>query len=196
MRENGAAGNVVERRAPELREARRKVPEISRQHARVLLLATFLLAVPLFHLGVPFLLAHVGPRWGWNGDYPGPLNFFGALPILAGSVLLVWILITMLAVVPSLPPRVRLSLRPTKLIQTGPYAWMRHPMYIAESCLWLGIIVLFGSPVVAAVFTCLAAMAMRWIIPKEEKVLEEQFGEEYTTYRHHVPSLPKFRRRR
>jgi hypothetical protein len=82
------------------------VPEISRQTVRVLLLATFVFAVPLFHLGVPFLLAHFGPRCGWNGDYPGPLNFLGALPILAGAILLAWTLTTMLLVAGSLPPRV------------------------------------------------------------------------------------------
>jgi protein-S-isoprenylcysteine O-methyltransferase Ste14 len=73
---------------------------------------------------------------------------------------------------------------------------MRHPMYVAESGFWLGIIVLFGSPVVAAVFICLAGMAMTWIIPKEEKALEEQFGEEYIIYRNHVPSTLRFGRRR
>ena len=69
-------------------------------------------------------------------------------------------------------------------------------MYVAESCFWLGIIVLFGSPVVAAVFICLAVIAMTWIIPKEENALEEQFGEEYMTYRNHVPLALRFVRRR
>jgi hypothetical protein len=39
-------------------------------------------------------------------------------------------------------------------------------MYIAESCFWLGIIVLFGSPVVAMVFTCLVGIAVKWIVFK------------------------------
>lgn len=82
----------------------------------------------------------------------------------------------MLVFVRSLPPRIRLGLRPAQLIQTGPYAWMRHPLYVAESCFWLGIIVLFGSPVVAAAFTCLAGIAMRWIIRREESALEEQLA--------------------
>ena len=170
------------------------VLEVSRSTVRVLLLATFVFAVPLFHIGVPFLLAQLGPRWGWNGDYPGPLNYLGWLPMIAGTVLLVWILTTMLVVARSFPPRFRLGLRPIQLVQTGPYAWMRHPMYIAESCFWLGMVVLFGSPVVIAVFTCLI-VAMRWIIRKEEKALEEQFGEEYTSYRNHVRPVPRFGRR-
>jgi protein-S-isoprenylcysteine O-methyltransferase Ste14 len=175
------------------------VPEISRQTVRLLLLSAFLFALPLFHLGVPFLLAHVGPRWGWKGDHPGPINFLGAVPILAGAVLLAWTLATMLVAVRSLPPRVRLGLRPAQLIESGPYAWMRHPMYVGESCFWLGVIILFGSPVVAAVFICLAGIAVVFMIRKEERALEEQFGEEYTTYRNHVPPMPptlKFWRRR
>jgi protein-S-isoprenylcysteine O-methyltransferase Ste14 len=124
--------------------------EVSRRTIRLLWVATFLFAVPLFHIGVPYLLAHVGPRWGWNGGYPGPLNFLSAVPIFTGAVLLVWILKTMLVVARSLPPRVRLGFRPAQLIQIGPYAWVRHPIYVAESCFWLGIIVLFGSPFVAA----------------------------------------------
>jgi hypothetical protein len=90
--------------------------EISRQSVLVLLLATFVFAVPLFHLGVPFLLPQFGPHWGWNGDYPGPLNFLGALLILAGAVLLAWTLTTMLLVARRLPPRVGLGLRPTQLV--------------------------------------------------------------------------------
>ena len=115
----------------------------------------------------PWCTVSACPIWTtlvWNGDYPGPLNFLGALLILAGAVLLAWTLTTMLLVARRLPPRVGLGLRPAQLVQTGPYARMRHPMYVAESCFWLGIIVLFGSPVVAAVFICLAGIAMTWIM--------------------------------
>jgi protein-S-isoprenylcysteine O-methyltransferase Ste14 len=49
-------------------------------------------------------------------------------------------------------------------------------MYVAESGFWLGIIVLFGSPVVAAVFTCLAGIAMTWIIPKRRRRLKSSLG--------------------
>jgi protein-S-isoprenylcysteine O-methyltransferase Ste14 len=161
----------------------------------MLLLMTFVVVIPVFHLGVPFLLAQVGPHWGWSGEFPGPLNFLGTLSILAGASLLLWTLTTMLVVARSFPPRVRLGLRPTQLIQTGPYAWMRHPMYVAESCFWVGIIVLFGSPVVAAVFICVAGVVVRWIICGEEKALKEQFGEEYCTYCASVPRLPRLGRR-
>jgi protein-S-isoprenylcysteine O-methyltransferase Ste14 len=50
-----------------------------------------------------------------------------------------------------------------------------------KAVFWLGIVVRFGSPVLAAVFISLTGIAIAWIIPKEEKALEKQFGEEYMT---------------
>jgi protein-S-isoprenylcysteine O-methyltransferase Ste14 len=167
---------------------------ISRESLRPLLVATFVIVIPLVHLGCPLLLARAGSGWGWRGGHPGLLNLLGVLPVMLGFSLLGWILITMLTVAPTLPPRVRLGLRPARLVQTGPYAWMRHPIYVAEACLWVGMIVLLGSPVAAAVFACLALAGSRWIVSREERALEEEFGEEYRAYRARVPALPHFRR--
>jgi protein-S-isoprenylcysteine O-methyltransferase Ste14 len=169
---------------------------ISRETLRPLLVAIFVIVVPLIHLGGPLLLARVGPRWGWSGGYPTSLNLLGLLPVIIGASLLGWILITMLGVTRTLPPRVHLGFRPARLVQTGPYAWMRHPIYVAESCLWVGMIVLLGSPVAAAVFMGLALAGSNWGITREELALEEQFGEEYRVYRARVPALPHFRRAR
>jgi len=33
-----------------------------------------------------------------------------------------------------LPPRVRLGLRPAALVQWGPFAWIRDPIYAAGGC--------------------------------------------------------------
>jgi len=69
-------------------------------------------------------------------------------------------------------------------------------MYAAECCLWTGTIVLFGSPLVAISFLCLFAFAAPGIVRREERALEEQFGEEYRSYRARVRSLglPLFHR--
>jgi protein-S-isoprenylcysteine O-methyltransferase Ste14 len=120
---------------------------IGREKLQPLLVAVFVLVIPLVHLGGPLLIARAGPHWGWTGGHPTLLNLFGLLPVILGFYLLGWILTTMLAVAPTLPSRVRLGLRPARLVQTGPYARMRHPIYIAEACLWVGMIVLLGSPV-------------------------------------------------
>ena len=70
---------------------------------------------------------------------------------------------------------------------------MRHPIYVAEGCLWAGMIVFLGSPVAATVFVAMALAGSSWVITREERALEEQFGEEYRVYRARVPALPHFR---
>jgi len=172
--------------------ARQDGLSVSRNGARILLLAAFSVATPLVHLGVPTLLARMGQRWGWRDGRPAALNLLGMLAILLGAWLLTWIAKTMLHEIERLPSRVRLGLRPARLLQTGPYAWLRHPMYAAECCLWIGIIVLFGSPLSAIVFLCLFAAAERWVVRPEERALEEQFGAEYRSYRARVPPLLTF----
>ena len=167
---------------------------IPREALRPLVVAILAIVIPLFHLGAPWLVARLGPRWGWSAGHPSALNLLGVLPLLTGGVLLGSLLITVLGVIPALPPRVPLGLRPARLIQTGPYARMRHPIYVAESCLWAGMILLLGSPVAAAVFAALAAAGCRWLIPREERALEKHFGEEYRRYRARVPAIPRFRR--
>jgi len=173
-----------------------KTITVSRAAAQVLLVAAFGVAIPLLHLGIPILLARVGPRWGWSGGRPAPVNLSGTLAIVLGLCLLTWTAKTLLRESQKLPCRVRLGLRPAHLLQTGPYAWLRHPMYAAECCLWTGTIVLFGSPLVAISFLCLCAFAAPCIVRREERALEEQFGEEYRSYRARVPSLglPLFNR--
>ncbi|MBN9661018.1 MAG: DUF418 domain-containing protein [Acidobacteria bacterium] len=176
---------------PFLRDAARFV---TRGTVRLLLLAVFTLGIPAVHLGIPFLLARVGPRWGWKDGMPQPLNLLGLLVILAGAGLLLWVLLTMLRAVSSLPPLCRLGLRPAMLLQTGPFARMRHPIYLAEACFWAGLTLLLGSPVLAVLFACLALAVPGWLIPHEELALEEQFGDEYRAYRIRVPALPALRR--
>jgi protein-S-isoprenylcysteine O-methyltransferase Ste14 len=68
----------------------------------------------------------------------------------------------------------------------GPYAFSRHPMYIGELALWLGLAILFGSPVVLAGFAVWVAV-MRRLAVREEVRLEAAFGDPYRQYKSRVP---------
>jgi protein-S-isoprenylcysteine O-methyltransferase Ste14 len=81
------------------------------------------------------------------------------------------------------------------LLQTGPYARMRHPMYLAEMLLWLGLTIYFGSLLVLGTASIGVILAARFVIPREERALESQFGEEYRRYRERVPALIGWKRR-
>lgn len=175
------------RRQPFLRESSLT---LSHTGARVLSVVVTLFAVPLIHGGIPWLLGRQGPHWGWTpNSSPGIVNYAGLLFVGGAIALLVWILVTTLSEIRLMPARFPLGLRPARLLQTGPYAWTRHPLYFAEILLWLGVACYLGSPVVLTVIAVGTVLAVTMVIPREEHALENYFGDEYREYRKRVPSL-------
>ncbi len=68
------------------------------------------------------------------------------------------------------------------LVQSGPYRRIRHPIYLAFILSYLGGGLVAGNWVLAFIpVTCYAVMiSIR--MPKEEQILTELFGQEYTAY--------------
>jgi len=72
------------------------------------------------------------------------------------------------------------------LITDGPYRFSRNPAYVALTFWYLGVALLLNS-VWALLFALpLLAMMDRWVIRREERHLEEQFGVQYLRYRSSV----------
>ncbi len=82
-----------------------------------------------------------------------------------------------------------------QLATGGPYAYVRNPIYLGSIILGIGMVGLIGDPWMLP-FCALAFIALYLvIIPAEERFLQQQFGEAYTSYRHAVPRLvPRLRR--
>lgn len=75
-----------------------------------------------------------------------------------------------------------------RLVTTGPYAHIRHPMYIAITGFGVGLALVGANWVfVALVSLVIAGLALR--IPKEEKMLIDEFGDEYRLYMQRTGSL-------
>lgn len=68
------------------------------------------------------------------------------------------------------------------LIQTGPYALVRNPMYLGILLIGLGIILMLFQWWLAIVFLLIFAMRYILLIFKEEKKLSAIFGDEYRHY--------------
>ncbi len=67
------------------------------------------------------------------------------------------------------------------LVTTGPYHWVRHPLYSAGMTFWLSIGLLSAK----WVFVALLGLMMVFLlvrIPQEEANLVEKFGDEYRDY--------------
>jgi len=70
-----------------------------------------------------------------------------------------------------------------QLVQTGPYRWLRHPIYTAFAGMVLATNATLASAPVAAVSLALFVAGTELRIRNEEKVLLERFGEQYRAYR-------------
>ena len=68
------------------------------------------------------------------------------------------------------------------LVRSGPYAWIRHPVYLGAMLESVGIAIFFGSPV-ALVIAVLAFCPAELLRARfEERVLLASMGEPYQTY--------------
>jgi protein-S-isoprenylcysteine O-methyltransferase Ste14 len=78
-----------------------------------------------------------------------------------------------------------------KLIRTGPYSLVRHPIYTGILFGIAGTAIIIGEPVVLIAFLLILVISL-WKIQMEEKYLQEEFGEDYTRYKKEVPALIPF----
>ena len=71
---------------------------------------------------------------------------------------------------------------PTALITTGPFAAVRHPFYIAYSLAWLAAPIATHGPFIG-LFSLIAIGVYVMAARREERQLEERFGETYRSYK-------------
>jgi len=75
------------------------------------------------------------------------------------------------------------------LVTGGPYSIVRNPMYLGISCIALGLILLMFQWWVFLVFLVIFALRYITLIFKEEKLLKNNFGQQYSEYQKAVPRL-------
>ena len=72
------------------------------------------------------------------------------------------------------------------VIKEGAFNFVRHPIYLSEIILYLGLLVLYTS--LAAVFIwIIAILFLHYISRYEEKLLLAKYGKEYEQYMKEVP---------
>ena len=75
-----------------------------------------------------------------------------------------------------------------RLVATGPYAAVRHPMYTAALAIALGLACLVQSGAVAVAFGIYLALILL-LIPREEAGLRQAYGAAYDGYRRRTKKL-------
>ncbi len=73
-----------------------------------------------------------------------------------------------------------------ELVQDGPYRFTRNPQYLAFALIYLSAALLLNSACVLIVLPLILVLFDRAQIPREERYLQERFGDVYTQYRANV----------
>lgn len=81
-----------------------------------------------------------------------------------------------------------------RLATSGPFAYVRNPIYSGSICMGFGMALLIGDPWAFLLTTMAFALLFFSIVPAEEEFLARQFGDEYARYRAAVPRfIPRLR---
>jgi protein-S-isoprenylcysteine O-methyltransferase Ste14 len=132
------------------------------------------------HFGVLMLRGSVGPNWAIAG-----------IAMYVAATLLFLSALESARRVP-LPRTFVDDPLPRALITRGPFAVIRHPFYVAYSLAWLAAPVATHGPLVTF-FSLLAIAGYVIAARREERQLEDRFGDAYRTYRNGtgmiVPSI-------
>ncbi len=99
---------------------------------------------------LPRILAFVGTYMPWT------IGFFvkpeGTLPNFVASVLVVTGIVMTLVTLRHLGSAFSLTPQARHVVKTGPYRWIRHPLYLSEEIAFAGLVLQSLSPATVAVF--------------------------------------------
>src|SRR5207247_3536741 len=73
------------------------------------------------------------------------------------------------------------------LVDTGPFALLRNPLYIGNIALWVGFAIAARLLWLAPVSVVLLGVEYHLIVKWEERLIEERLGEAYRDYVKRVP---------
>jgi protein-S-isoprenylcysteine O-methyltransferase Ste14 len=146
----------------------------------ILVPGTVAFVVPQLLLGQPASLIPI---------FPSPW-LLGFLPLVAGVALYLWCAAAFTFVGEGTPAPIY---APIFLVKSGPYLWVRNPMYLAVLAMVIGQAILFRSFLLAGYALLVWVVVHLFVVVVEEPSLRHQFGESYETFLRTVPRWrPRF----
>ena len=125
----------------------------------------------------------INPQWmAWSKlGLPEWVRFLGIGVAIVNDVLLYWLFSSIgSGISPTSATR-----KEHKLSTSGPYRWVRHPLYTVGAILFISFGMMADNWFIAAL-GILAFIAMAKRTPQEEANLIEKFGDEYREYMKHT----------
>ncbi len=128
---------------------------------------------------------------GWGGWEGGPLPWiWGFALLVVGTWLRIWSIRYIGGAARTKGKKAK------RLIVSGPFAYVRNPIYIANFFVFSGFILLCGLPWFLPLALGFLFIQYSLIVTFEEDLLKEKFGQPYLDYLKEVPRwIPKLRRR-
>ena len=127
------------------------------------------------------------PADTWNPALSTSLFRLGVLVVAAGEAVRLWAVHHIGAI-----SRTR-SDRLGPLVDRGPFARVRNPLYLGNILLWLGFALSARLLWLAPIIALLLAFEYHAIVRWEETLLTERIGESYRRYMERVPRwMPRF----
>lgn len=127
---------------------------------------------------LPRIAAFVGTYLPWT------ITFFGktdqALPNLLSTACVLIGMIMMLVTIRHLGRSFSLVPQARSVVQTGPYRWIKHPLYLAEEIAILGVVLQYLTPVTVIVFVVHIGVQVCRILYEED--LLRRNCPEYSSY--------------
>jgi protein-S-isoprenylcysteine O-methyltransferase Ste14 len=160
-------------------------PKQRTDDARAILLSMFTGFAPLiFVMWMAPLLSILDPEWGiayqrflWADSITWYRALIGSLLVTVGNIIDVWgyiVLCRSFAIVPEA----------RELKTTGPYRWVRHPVYLGQFLSQAGVLLFFArTHVVWIGMYCLFVGLQLYRSKLEDRVLAQAFGAEYEAWR-------------
>jgi protein-S-isoprenylcysteine O-methyltransferase Ste14 len=119
-----------------------------------------------------------------RGDAVRPEVWYAMLVVAAGIILYLWCVWTFGAVGRGTPG---IWDPPQRVVATGPYRWVRNPIYVGALLIVSGEAWLFLSVGVLIYAGLLGLSFLVIVLSYEEPTLRGRFGASYETYRRTVP---------
>jgi len=124
--------------------------------------------------------------------YSGWLMGAGTLLVTVGALIDLWVIYYQYTEGQGSPS----PFVPTqRLVQAGPFAHSRNPMYVGTLTIYTGLGLLAGSVAMLALVVLGALLVHSYVVLVEEPELEARFGDEYRAYKRRVPRWIKLRRK-
>ncbi len=148
-----------------------------REEGGLFLALRMLVALPLFFS----LLAYIfRPQWmSWSTLALAPVwRWAGAALGLVTVPLVYWVFSNLGKNV----SETTLTKDRHELVTTGPYRWVRHPLYTVGTLLLISVSLLTASWLVGSLTALATILISLVVMPREEQALIDKFGDQYRDY--------------